>query len=145
MAYEPAEMSREEIEAFLAAPRFAVVGTNRRDGPPQLTPVWYLYEDGNVYLEMFVKSAKYRNLRRDPRIGLCIAGDPPDARAVMLYGTAELVVEGGDWVDDIRWRLVRRYYGSDGEAQSYMDEAASGGETALAIVTPQRLIAQDFN
>ena len=145
MTYGPVDMSREAIEAFLAAPRFAIVGTNRRDGPPQLTPVWYLYREGNVYLEMFVASAKYRNLRRDPRIGLCIAGDPPDARAVMLYGTAELFVEGSAWVDDLRWRLVRRYYDSDEAARAYMDESAGGGEKALAVVTPERVLAQDFN
>ena len=145
MAYEPVEMSEDAIEAFLEAPRFAVVGTNRRDGPPQLTPVWYLYQQGNVYLEMFEKSAKHRNLRRDPRVGLCIAGVHPDARAVMLYGTAELFPQGSAWVDDIRWRLVRRYYENDEEARSYMYRAASGGRRALAVVTPERVLAQDFN
>lgn len=145
MAYEPVEMSRDAIDAFLDVPRYAVVGTNRRNGSAQLTPVWYLYEDGKVYLEMFVASAKYKNLRRDPRIGLCIAGTHPDARAVMLYGTVELHSEGPAWVEDTRWRLVRRYYDSDDDARSYMKEAASGGPRALAIVTPDRILAQDFN
>lgn len=145
MSYEPVDMSRDEIEAFLRAPRFAVVGTNRRDGPPQLTPVWYLYRDGKIYMEMFVSSAKYRNLHRDPRIGLCIAGNHPDARAVMIYGKAELFPEGSAWVDDVRWRLVRRYYDSDEEARAYMSEASSGGERALAVITPERMLAQDFN
>jgi len=145
MAYEPVEMSQEAIETFLAVPRFAVVGTNRRDGPAQLTPVWYLYEDGKIYLDMFVKSAKFRNLSRDPRIGLCIAGDHPDARAVMFYGTAELFPEDDAWADDIRWRLVRRYYDSDEEVQTYMHRVAAGGKSALAIVTPERVLAQDFN
>ena len=145
MAYEPVEMSRDAIETFLAVPRFAVVGTNRRSGAAQLTPVWYLYENEKIHLEMFVKSAKYRNLSRDPRIAVCIAGEHPDARAVMFYGTAELFAEGGAWVEDIRWRLVRRYFESDAQARSYMDRAASGGRTALAVVTAEKVLAQDFN
>ena len=70
MSHQPSNMSQAQIEAFLQAPRFATAGTNRVNGPPQLTPVWYLYEDGKIYITMFAKSAKYRNLRRDPRIGV---------------------------------------------------------------------------
>lgn len=138
-------MTQTEIEEFLGAPRFAIVGTNRANGPPQLTPVWYLYQDERVYISMFVKSAKYRNLRRDPRIGVCIAGENPDARAVMIYGTVEFSLDGESWVDEIVWKLVRRYYDSDEEAQTYMDSSAVEGEGALAVVTPERVIAQDFN
>lgn len=145
MAIQPNEMSQAEIEEFLQVPRFATVGTNRVNGPPQLTPVWYLYEDGRIYLTMFEKSAKFRNLRRDPRIGICIAGDNPDARAVIFYGSVELHTNSTTWVDEIHWRLTRRYYDSDKEARSFMDSAAAGGERALAVVIPDRVLAQDFN
>jgi len=145
MAIQPTEMSQAEIEEFLRVPRFAVVGTNRANGPPQLTPVWYLYEDGQIYLTMLVESVKYRNLCRDPRIGICIAGECPDARAIMFYGPVEFITKGSAWVDEIYWRLVRRYYDSDKEARSFMDLAAAGGERALAVVTPEKVLAQNFN
>jgi len=145
MSHQSSSMSQAEIEAFLRVPRFATIGTNRMNGPPQLTPVWYLYEDGKIYISMFVKSAKYRNLRRDPRIGVCIDGDNPDARAVMFYGTVELFLEGDPWVDEICWRLVRRYFDNDEEVRSYMDLMASGGEGALAVLTPEKVIAEDYN
>jgi PPOX class probable F420-dependent enzyme len=145
MPYQYSDMNQAQIEEFLRVPRFAIVGTNRVNGPPQLTPVWYLYQDDQIYITMYVKSAKYRNLRRDPRIGVCIAGDNPDARAVMIYGTVEFAFEGSSWVDKIVWKLVRRYYDNDVEAQSYMDSTAAEGESALAVVTPEKVIAQDFN
>ena len=139
------EMSQAQVEQFLQVPRFAIVGTNRVNGPPQLTPVWYLYENGRIYVSMSVSSAKYRNLRRDARIGICIAGDHPDARAVMIYGTVELILEDSAWHDDIDWRLVRRYHDSDEEAQSYIDTMPTEEESALAVVTPDKVIAQDYN
>ena len=145
MPYQYSDMNQAQIEEFLRVPRFAIVGTNRVNGPPQLTPVWYLYQDDQIYITMYVKSAKYRNLRRDPRIGVCIAGDNPDARAVMIYGTVEFAFERRSWVDKIVWNLVRRYYDNDVEAQSYMDSNAAEGESALAVVTPEKIIAQDFN
>jgi PPOX class probable F420-dependent enzyme len=143
--YQCSDMNQAQIEEFLNVPRFAIVGTNRANGPPQLTPVWYLYQDDQVYLSMFVESAKYRNLCRDPRVGLCIVGDNPDARSVMIYGKADLALEGSSWVDEIVWKLTRRYYDNDQEAQSYMDATAAEGESVLAVVTPEKIIAQDFN
>jgi PPOX class probable F420-dependent enzyme len=145
MTYQYTDMSQAQIEEFLQAPRFAIVGTNRVNGPPQLTPVWYLYENSRIYVTMFMKSAKFRNLRRDPHIGICIAGENPDARAVMIYGTAKLIQEDNAWVNEIRWRLVRRYHDGDEQAQSFMDSEAMAGERALAVVTPDKVIAQDFN
>jgi PPOX class probable F420-dependent enzyme len=145
MPYEYSEMKQAEIEEFLRVPRFAIVGTNPVNGPPQLTPVWYLYESGQIYISILVKSAKYRNLHRDPRISVCIAGDNPDARAVMFYGTAELTLKGSAWDDEIEWRLVRRYFDSDKAAQEYMDSPDYRGESALVKVAPEKVIAQDFN
>ena len=145
MSYQYSDMEQAEIEKFLQEPRIAIVGTNRVNGPPQLTPVWYLYQDDRIYLTMYVKSAKYRNLQRDPRIGICIPGENLDARAVMIYGTAEFVVESIDWTYDIRWLLMRRYHHSDEETQSYLDTLPTDTETTLAVVTPNKVIAQDFN
>ena len=146
MANQYSEMSQAEIDEFLQVPRHAVVGTNRVNGPPQLTPVWYLYENEKIYVSMFVESAKYKNLRRDPRVSICIAGESPDARAVIFSGTVELFLEGSaTWIDAIIWRLVRRYFDSDKEAQLYMDSEDIAAESALAVVSPERIIAQDYN
>ena len=145
MTYQCTEMSQAQVDEFLQVPRFAIVGTNRVNGAPQLTPVWYLYENGRIYMSISVNSAKYRNLRRDHRIGLCIAGEHPDARAVMIYGSVELILEESAWRDDMEWRLVRLYYDSDGEAQAFIDSMPSEQESALAVVTPDKVIAQDYN
>ena len=139
-------MSQAEIEEFVIAPRFGVVGTNRVNGPPQLTPVWYLYENQKVYISMFVESAKYKNLRRDPRASICITGDSPDARAVIFSGPVKLFLSGSEpWVGDIIWRLVRRYCENDEEAKMYLESESSSGESSLAVLAPKRIIAHDYN
>ncbi len=145
MAYRYTEMSRAQIDEFLLAPRIAVFGTSRANGSPQLSPVWYLYENERLYVGMFAESAKFRNMRRDPRVAICIAGEYPDARSVMIYGTVDLVLESSPWRDEISWRIVRRYHGSDEQAKSYMDSTYSGGEEVLAVVTPDKILAEDFN
>jgi len=146
MAYQYSGMSITEIEDFLSVPRFATVGTNRLNGAPQLTTVWYLYENEVIYITMYAESAKYRNLSRDPRVSVCIAGDHPDARSVVFYGTAELFLNSSaGWVDETEWRLGRQYFDSDEEAKSYLDSVGAGGESALAVITPEKVIAQNYN
>ncbi len=145
MAHAAPVMTQARIEEFVQVSRHAIVGTNRRNGPPQLSPVWYLYEEGRIYISVLVASAKYSNLQRDPRIGLCIDGGHPDARAVMIYGSAELIVAESPWREETRWRIIRRYFDNDEEAHRFKEQARDWGPTALIVVTPQKTISQDFN
>ncbi len=145
MAAVTPAMTQAQVEEFLEAPRHAIVGTNRRDGPPQLSPVWYLHEEGRLYISILVTSAKYRNLRRDPRISLCVDGGHPDARAVMIHGGAELIEAESPWRDEMIWRITRRYHDSDEDARQFREQARDWGRTALIVVTPEKIISQDFN
>ncbi len=145
MTYRRAEMSQTQIEVFLQEVRFAIVGTNRVSGAPQLTPIWFLYENKRIYMSMGVDSVKYRNLRRDPRIGICISAPHPDARAVMIYGKADMIRADVAGYDDIHWRLTRRYYESDEEAQTFLDSLPTEDESVLVVVTPDRVLGEDYN
>lgn len=73
-------MTPAEIEEFLAVDRNAVLATNGADGMPQLTPVWFLHEDGMLYVSAQADTVKVRNLRRDPAIAVCIDGGRGDGR-----------------------------------------------------------------
>jgi PPOX class probable F420-dependent enzyme len=144
MTIQQADMSQAQVDEFLQVPRIAVFGTVRAQGAPQLTPVWYLYENGQVFVSLSINSAKYRNLTRDPRVCICIAAPHPDARAVMIHGQAELIPEQSAWSDDIHWRITRRYYSSDDEAQEFLDSFPAE-ESALVSVTPAKVMAEDWN
>src|SRR5207249_4043184 len=63
----------ERARAYLNELRFAVLGTINRDGTPQLTTMWYLLEGDIIVMNTKVGRAKERNMRRDPRISVCIA------------------------------------------------------------------------
>lgn len=145
MAYQHVEMSQAQVGEFLREPRFAVIGTIRKKGAPQLTPVWYLYKNGHVYVSMSINSARYRNLTRDPRVCICIAAQHPDARAVMIHGAVELIPVENAWFDNIHWRLTRRYCNSDKEAQAFLDSIPTEAQSALVSIAPDKVIAGDWN
>ena len=138
-------MSNEAIDSFLKTPnRHAVLGTIRRSGAPQLSPVWYLYENGKMYVSVPEKSAKHRNLRRDPRVAVCIDGGRQDVRAVMLYGRVAIAENDDAFNREMRWRIVRAYYSTEEDAKSYY-ETVEDVPSVLLVITPDEILAQDFN
>lgn len=78
----------EQIRAFLEQPRMCVMATINLDGSPQLTVMWYELVDDLVILNMSRGLVKDRNLRRDPRMTVCVEDGP---RYVTLTGRAEIV------------------------------------------------------
>jgi PPOX class probable F420-dependent enzyme len=136
-------MNQAEIDNFLHAPRHAIVGTIGRDGAPQLSPVWYIYEDGRFYIGITAETAKYRNLRRDQRISLCIDGGREDVRTVMVMGTAELYPKADPLQMTMRWRLISHYITDPDEAKRYA-EASKDWDGVLVVVRPRKMITQNF-
>lgn len=137
-------MTPAEMEQFLSLPRHAIAGTNTTEGPPQLSPVWYLYAAGRIFISLSTRTAKYRNLRRDPQISLCVDGCHPDARAVMIYGTVELIAWGEPLEREVWWRIIRHYHDTEAAAQRYA-ESVRDVPSVLAVVTIQKIIGQDYN
>lgn len=139
-----AQMNQAQIEAFLAAPRHALVATNRADGPPQLSPVWYIYEAGQMYISAGAGAVKVKNLRRDPRVTLCIDGGHPDARYVILQGTVTILEPGDPRQEQMRWRIIQHYYEREEDARRYY-ESMRTFPSVLIVLTPDKIISQDFN
>lgn len=138
------QMTPERLEAFLAPPRHAIIATNRADGPPQLTPVWYLYEAGRMYISAGVNTVKVRNLRRDPQVTICVDGGHPDARYVILQGTVTIIEPHEGEQEEMRRRIIYHYHENEEDARRY-HESMRDSPSVLLILEPDKLISQDFN
>jgi PPOX class probable F420-dependent enzyme len=101
---------REEVRAFLEQPHFAVMGTINASGTPQLTVMWYALLPGQdvVVLNATRGLLKERNLRRDPRMSLCIEDG---MRYVTLEGRAELVQDRAQQEREVNEFIAPRYIG----------------------------------
>ena len=85
-------MTPDEARAFLRDNHQAVLATFRRDGRPQLSPVGAGIDDeGRVEISSRETAMKVKNLRRDPRISLCLLGPHWYAQWGQVEGTAEIV------------------------------------------------------
>src|SRR5437867_1629991 len=103
-------MIPENVRAFLEQPHFAVMGTINADGAPQLTVMWYALHPSEdvVLLNASRGLLKERNLRRDPRMAICVE---EGMRYVTLTGTAELVEDRGEQERDVNELIAPRYVG----------------------------------
>lgn len=63
---------------LLFQPIVAALATTMHDGTPQVTPVWFSYENGLFYVNAAVGRVKDRNIRARPYVALLIV-DPTNA------------------------------------------------------------------
>ena len=132
-------MTSVEIEEFLTADRNAVLATNGANGVPQLTPVWFLYEDGLLYVSAQADTVKVRNLRRDPAIALCIDGGRADGRYVTVAGRAELIEPGQPRQEEMRRRIIHKYHSSAAAADAYYASVRTS-RAVLIVVRPEKIV-----
>lgn len=128
---------------FLQADRHAILATNGVNHTPQLTPVWYLFEDGLLYVSAQVSTVKVHNLRRDPSLSVCIDGGRHDARYVVLYGKAEFI-EPGPRQEAVRRQIVDHYYADQASADRYY-ESLKNSLGVIIILKPQRIVSSGFS
>ena len=103
-------MIPENVRAFLEEPHYVVMATINASGTPQLTVMWYaLHPTENlVLLNGSRQLLKVKNLRRDPRMALCVEDG---ARYVTLEGTAELIEDRVEQEREVNDHIAPRYIG----------------------------------
>lgn len=132
-------MTEEEYRSFLLeGAKTATLATVRADSRPHAAPVWFDLDGDTLVFTTGESTIKGRNMRRDPRVSLCIDEDKPPFHFVVIEGTAELTTDDPDL---LYWatRLGGRYMGAE-RAEEYGRRNAVEGEL-LVRVTPQKILA----
>lgn len=125
---QPAMLS-EQARAFLNEKRFAVLATLNRDGTVQQTTMWYLLEGDTILMNTKVNRLKERNLRRDPRISICVEDG---YSYVTIAGTVELIDDPAIAQRDIH-RLAARYHGEEHAAKQVADQFSKEQRVTLRL------------
>jgi len=78
-------------EKMLAGRYIACLGTHNEDGSIHLTAVWYLYEDGGLYVGTSSRSRKGRNVAARPKATLMVdSRKPATERGLVAICTANI-------------------------------------------------------
>jgi hypothetical protein len=65
-------MTAAEVDEFLAAERTCRVATSGRDGRPHVVPLWFVWDGQSLWLSSVVRSQRWTDLMRDPRVAVVI-------------------------------------------------------------------------
>ncbi len=85
-------VDRAALNRFIAPRHRAILMTTRADGRPQASPVTCgLDGAGRIVISTYPERAKARNVRRDPRVSVCVVSDEWNGPWVQVDGTAEVL------------------------------------------------------
>lgn len=138
-------MGDEERDEFLGAERTCRVATLGLDGP-HATPLWFAWDGSCVWLYSIMRSQRWVDLEREPRIGIVVDAGVEyfELRGVEITGRAEPIGQlprvGGT---DPALTEVEKIFGA-----KYM--AANNGEMfhdqrhGWLRVTPAKITSWDF-
>lgn len=116
--------------------KFATLATIGKDGGPQLTEVWFLFEDGEVKISLNDSRLKTKNLAARPRCSLFILDLANPFRYLDVRGTARIEPD-----DDHAFaaRVGAKYDGAD------LREHDGPGEKRVAVtIEPTNVFAVDM-
>ena len=114
-------MDIDQARSFVEKNHRAVLATTRRDGRPQLSPVAVGVDSaGHVVVSTRETAMKTANLRRDPKVTVCVMNDGFYGEWIQIDGTAEVVP-----LPEAMDGLVEYYRGVAGEHPDWDDYRAA--------------------
>lgn len=125
----------QKVKDFLQERRFTVLATINQDGTPQLTTMWYLFENDMIVMNTKAGRVKERNMRRDPRISVCFENG---YSYLTISGTAELIDDPEIAQHDIH-RLAVRYNGEE-RARQQVEQTFSKEKRVTIHLRCERVI-----
>jgi PPOX class probable F420-dependent enzyme len=128
----PATIPASHLDLVTTKVALAHLATVMADGRPQVTPIWFSYENGRIVLNSARGRVKDRNMRERPQVALSIV-DPDNAyRYLQIMGEiTQVTEEGGDAHIDT---LAKKYLGKDRYPWRQPGEVR-----VLYYVTPERV------
>jgi PPOX class probable F420-dependent enzyme len=125
-----------EFDDLLNA-QFATLATIGKDGGPQLTEVWFLFDEGKVKISLNDSRLKTKNLRERPQCSLFILDLANPFRYLDVRGTA-LLEDDEDY--EFAEKVGAKYGGAD-----LKEHDGPGDRRVVVTIEPANVFAVDMN
>lgn len=113
----------------------ATLGTENPDGSIHLTAVWYLFEDGNLFVATSSKTRKSRNVAARPRASLMVDARKAGAeRGLTASGNVTLI--SGDPARAINRRIHSRYLSAAAMSDPHIEPVFASFDDVTIRLTP---------
>jgi PPOX class probable F420-dependent enzyme len=106
-----AEVAEKYLDLLQQKKAFAILATLMPDGSPQVTPVWFDFNNGIVRVNTAKGRTKARNMKPGAAVALAIVDPDNPYRYVQIRGRVARVAEAG--ADAHIDALAKKYLGVD--------------------------------
>jgi PPOX class probable F420-dependent enzyme len=130
-------MTSEEMQAILSKPNNAIIGVNRADGGPQLTPVWFHWDGTSFSFSTTKDRVKYLNIKRDPSISL-IVDDFESHKYIAAYGRAEIIEDNAG---ELSRPIIQKYVSGE-RFEQMMKMVASDPNRVIVVLRPDKIVTR---
>lgn len=129
-------MTPQERKDFLKSHRLAIVGAERKDAPPQLSPVYYVMDGDDLLISTTETRGKAKVIRRDPRVSVCVLGEELPFPYLTIYGHGQIEEDGAV---DVMMRIGEVMTGNPvpESARPAVEKRAQAEGRVVLRVTPQ--------
>src|SRR6266480_1347956 len=121
----------------------ATLGTENTDGTIHLTAVWYLFEDGCLFIATSSKTQKARNVAARPKASLMVdARKPGTERGVTAAGRVDVL--SGEQSKEINRRIHSRYLIAAGISDPHVGAVFASFDDVTIRLTPVSWFSWDM-
>jgi PPOX class probable F420-dependent enzyme len=136
-------LSQEKPQELLQGRRIATLATENDDGSIHLTAVWYLFEEGNLFVATSSSTRKARNVSARPKASLMVdvrrAGQE---RGVSASGKVEIL--RGEESRALNRRIHSRYMGAEALADPVVGPVVAAFDDVTLRLVPEKWISWDM-
>lgn len=130
-------MTSEEMQTLLSKPINAIVGVNRTEGGPQLTPVWFVWDGTSFIFSTTKDRVKYLNIKRNPSISL-IVDDLEAHKYIVAYGRAEIIEHN---VGELARPIIQKYVSGD-RLEQMVKMVNDDPNRVLVVLRPDKIVTR---
>jgi PPOX class probable F420-dependent enzyme len=139
----PTQTLDPNFQKLLQGRYIATLGTENADGSIHLTAVWYLFEEGSLFIATSSKSRKARNIEARPKASLMVdVRQPGTERGVNAAGRAELIT--GERSRELNQRVHRRYMSATAMSDPRVGPVFESFDDVTIRLTPVAWTAWDM-
>lgn len=130
------QLEKKELDEFLSGGHTLILATTKKSGAPFLTPLWYVYHQGSLYVRTPLNSYKLTHIRRDPRV-CCLVEEGKrwvDLKAAILNCEAEIIEAGDSRFDTMLAMLDEKYSDYRPDLEAVPDATKSHYSITWALI-----------
>ncbi len=140
------ELTETQTVDFLSKSKLnLLLGTIDESGEPNVHPVWYLYDNGKLYVETAKTAKKTKNIRNKNSVYFCVDDEIMPYKGVRGKGTVRILEDIQSNIP-LAEKIMIKYTGNlENEVAKFLMDGVKNGFSVLLEITPKYFATWDHS